>query len=541
VTLSPPPFADRVDFAATERWPVRAAAHLLGIGLVLTVLIALPVAPTDLDRHQLPKETVLHLTVWFAVLLARPFPPKGLRPATWIGAGLLAAAAVISGVLATNGWLALRAGSLIVGGIASLFVARHLARDGQARVLLAWAGIAGIAGAMTGLAQAYGASSVLFATTRVPGGTFGNRNFMAHYCVLALPVLGLIALTARRRSIAVLSSVSTGVLIAAIVLTRSRAAWIGLAAEFGIFGVSLLAAHRRSAVELASGRLRILTVLLVAGVVLALLLPNRLAWKSASPYTDTLAGLANHDEGSGRGRMLQYRHTLALAARHPIVGVGPGNWPIHYGEVTPGNDPSWVWGDVIPLNPWPSSDWIALVSELGALGTGAVLLLGASILWRALRAVRSLGEPVLAGATLLAILGGCLIQGTFDAVLLLPAPLLLAGVCAGSLLQWCEPTTGSTRESTPAGRRAWLLAPLLLAVICLRSSLETAAYLVAGDGREIGRLSWAARLDPGSYPLQISLAQRLSCAQARPHILAARHLAPDWPAPAAAARRCGVR
>jgi len=59
------------DDPATEvaRWPLRTAAHLLGLGLVSAVLIALPVAPSDLDRHQFPKETAVHLATWLAVVL----------------------------------------------------------------------------------------------------------------------------------------------------------------------------------------------------------------------------------------------------------------------------------------------------------------------------------------------------------------------------------------------------------------------------------------------------------------------------------------
>ena len=58
-----------LDHVAADRWPRRTAADVLGLGLVLAVIIALPAAPSDLDRHQLPKETVMHLTTWLAVVL----------------------------------------------------------------------------------------------------------------------------------------------------------------------------------------------------------------------------------------------------------------------------------------------------------------------------------------------------------------------------------------------------------------------------------------------------------------------------------------
>jgi len=125
-----PPAVSTLDFSAAAGWPVRAAAHLLGAGLVLAVIVALPVAPTDLDRHQLPKETVVHLATWLAVLLARPLPARELRPAVRLALALLVGAAVISSLAAANVWLALRATSLLVTGAAALITARHIAAAG---------------------------------------------------------------------------------------------------------------------------------------------------------------------------------------------------------------------------------------------------------------------------------------------------------------------------------------------------------------------------------------------------------------------------
>jgi len=78
-------------------------------------------------------------------------------------------------------------------------------------------------------------------------------------------------------------------------------------------------------------------------------------------------------------------------------------------------------------------------------------------------------------------------------------------------------------------------------LVSARSVEQTAAYLVAGSGRETNRMVWAARLDPTSYPLRIALASRLPCARARSHARAALALAPEWPASRNAAARCGVR
>ena len=526
------PVPTALDFTAAAGWPVRAAAHVLGAGLVLAVLVALPVAPTDLDRHQLPKETVVHLFTWVAVLLARPLPSRGLRPAAFWSVTALLVITIVSGVMASNGWLALRAGSLVVTGVAAFVTARYLAAAGVGAIVLSWCCVAAIAGAGTGLAQVYGVRSALFAATRIPGGTFGNRNFMAHFSGLALPVLMLVAVAV---------SVGCAVLVAAIVLSRSRAAWVGSGSGTLLFLGLCLAARRRHALPALSRRVLILGGVMTAGVIAAMVIPNRLAWRSASPYLDTFTALANHDEGSGHGRVLQYRNTVRLAWQHPLFGVGPGNWPVRYGEVAPPSDPTWVFGDVVPINPWPSSDWMALLSEFGILAVLAALLFGVALAWRGLAAARGNGDRVLGGAALLALLAVTFIEGNLDAVLLLPVPLLFVAMSAGALLQRSDNTPGAAAIPFGAPARAAFLLPLVLSVITLRSVMQTAAYLVAGSGRSLARLAWAARVDPGSYPIRIALAQRESCADASNDVMAAVRLAPTWPATIAAARRCSIQ
>ncbi len=540
VTTAARPAPVALDFAAAREWPARTAADILGVGLLVAILVALPVAPTDLDRHQLPKETAVHLATWLAFILARAWPPRGLRPAAGWALALLLGAAAASALQAQNGWLAFRALALMVTGTIALITARHLAALGYARRLLAWCAVAGVIGAATGLAQAYGATSVFFATTRVPGGTFGNRNFMAHTAALTLPLLLFGAFTGRKRT-ALLAIAGSAVVAAAIVLSRSRAAWIGAGAGVMVTTTALLLARHRVAIPVARWRVGSIAIMACVGVIAALAIPNRLAWRSQSPYVDTLTGLTAYDAGSGRGRLLQYANTAHLIQRHPVLGVGPGNWSLRYGDVAPLNDPSWVWGDVIPLNPWPSSDWFALVSECGVIAGLAAILLAVALVWRGVAALRTHGERIVAGATLLASLATLLVVGSFDAVLLLPIGLLFVALSTGALLELSD---GGSALSPPV---RWAASPAVTAAIvallglcALRSTLQTTAYVVAGSGRSLRRLSWAARLDPGSYPIRIALAQRLDCRDARTHIIAALRLAPDWPASELAARRCGV-
>ncbi len=530
-----------LDFAAVDRWPARAAAHTLGAGLLLAVIAALPVAPSDLDRHQLPKETLVHLATWIAVLLARPHSLRGLRPDVVWSLVVLLLLTLVSGIFATNGWLALRAGSLIFTGAAAFLTAHDLAQRGMAPILLAWCASAGIAGTATGLAQAYGIESPFFALTRLPGGTFGNRNFLAHFAAITLPILVLAALSVRRNVTAIATSLGCAILVAAIVISRSRAAWLATGVGMSVLAIVYLRGWRRQVLPTLGLRATILAITILLGVIGAIMIPNELSWRSTSPYSDTLAGLTKHDDGSGRGRILQYSNTMRLALRHPLLGVGPGNWPVRYADVAPPGDPTWVFGDVVPINPWPSSDWAALLSEIGIGATLMALLLGLSLAWRGWQATGTTSNRVLAGGALLAVLSVTFIEGNLDAVLLLPAPILLVAIAVGALLQMSDGRGASDFAPSASMPRIAQLLPLVLGIVTLRSILQTSAYLVAGSGRSTPRMIWAARIDPGSYPIRIALAQRESCVDARGDVLAVVRMAPNWPATINAARRCGVK
>ncbi len=529
----PLPTAD-LDRDAIARMPSRFAAHLLGLGLVVSVLVALPVAPTDLDRHQFPKESVAHLMVWLATLLARPttsrLPGRALR----LGLMLFLGATVVSAALAPNPWLAGRAASLTLTLLAAFITGRHLAHQGHGAILMRWGLIAGLLGGLSGLVQAQGVRSALFAPLRVPGGTFGNRNFLAHYLALTIPLAtGTVLLTRRRRDL-LLALVVLALAAGMILLTRSRAAWLG--AGCGVLCCALVLWRARGhGLRLPGGRLAALGVAPALGLLLATATPNMLTWVSDSPYRDTLTGLLNYQDGSGRGRMLQFRHSLTLVRSHPVLGVGPGNWPIRYAAVSPPGDPSWIAGDVIPLNPWPSSDWVALLSERGPLAVLGLVLAGLALAMRSWRTTRIGGDRAIAGGALLALLATLLVEGSFDAVALLAAPGLLIAVAAGVLLTRVEGDVTTEPDRQPMAHHGYRLAVLLLGLATLRSLQQTTAYLVAGEGKDRSRLTLAARIDPGSYALRMALARTGSCRDAR----AAQRLAPDWPAPRQALRRCG--
>jgi O-antigen ligase len=150
----------------------------------------------------------------------------------------------------------------------------------------------------------------------LPGGTF-DSNDMGTVMAMSLPLcLGLAVRTARLPrylwlAVAVL-------LVAAVVGTASRGATIallvgGLAWAWGYPG---------------SRRVYMTALLLVAGA---------LAWQFATPEFRSrigsfVAGEQDYNYTSDQGRKQIWRRARQYAIQHPVLGVGPGNFPVAEGR-----------------------------------------------------------------------------------------------------------------------------------------------------------------------------------------------------------------
>ena len=524
----------------------RTALVVLQAAAALIVLAALPYHLFQLDRYTFVKELVLVTAALGATLCCLA---SARRLTVFAVDALLAAFLVISllsAIASTNRWVAFRGLGVSLAAAGVFWCGRAVARAGLARPLLVALAAAVVLGALTGLAQAYGlVSTSLTSLTRAPGGTFGNRNFMAHLVAIGLPLILLVAMEARTRRGFTLGAVGFALSAGALVLSRSRAAWLGAAASGLFLAVEGLWVGRLWADDELRRRVLRLAGVAVASLVLAMLLPNRLNWRSNSPYLESLTGVANYKEGSGAGRLIQYGNTLRMAADHPVLGVGPGNWPVHYPRYMSPGDPSYDADDIIPTNPWPSSDWMAMLAERGVPGLLLLGLVGASLALGAWARIRrgSRYTPALTDLTIVATLIAVAVVGSFDAVLLLPVPTLFVWTTIGALASTARPIREITLTHLTRGRLL-LVVGLVGGAFALRAAAQTTAMAVFDGGTRQSQ-ELAARLDPGSYRIRMLLAQAWrggrNCGRARPHAEAAAALFPHYPAPGRLLRACGVR
>ena len=510
------------------------ALRVVQIGAIAVVLAVTMFHAFELDRFFVPKELVLHLAAALAGLLAlRALWRTNLTRVDLLLAGYLGLSA-LSAVMATNRWLAFRALAVTASSILLFWIARTLRDAGLARPLLGALALAVVVAAATSLLQTYGFDLEIFSESRAPGGTLGNRNFVAHVAAFGFPLLLLCTLRAARRGTYLRWAIATALVIATLVLTRSRAAWLAFAAVMLVLFVAMLISAPLRRDRGIWKRVAGLLVMTAAVVALSLVVPNALRWHGRNPYLDSVHNLGEYSEGSGHGRIVQYGRSLLMSIRHPLFGVGPGNWPVVYPQRVPANDPSLdQTNGGMTANPWPSSDWIAAISERGiaafVLLALAFLALTTAALGQLRRAVDV--QDALNAAALVGILAGAVVAGTFDAVLLLAIPAMIVWTALGAL--------SAHMEAPP--RPTWRFIFVAVLAISIAGAVRSAAQVVAMDlfatHSDRASLLRAAQIDPGNFRLQLRIARmggRTRCE----HVRIAHELFPAARAAADAARGC---
>lgn len=569
----------------------RVSAILLQVGVVAVIIAAAPYKLFELDRYFVPKELAVHLVallIAVALIVRRRSISIDLPDAL---IGLFLAWSAASALFATNHWAAQRALGLSVSSALIFWGARRLGTLGMFRPILIAAALATVCASAASLAQAYGFQTDYFSLNRAPGGTLGNRNFVAHIAAIGLPALVWSTVTSRHSTGALLGSLGVGALGAALVLSRSRAAWLAVVACVIILAGPLFVSRKYWEGAHVGGRLSRVLLAGALGGIVAIALPNKLNWASDSPYLDSARGMVDYTTGSGRGRVAQYENSFRMARAHPVFGVGPGNWPVRYVRYAPANDRSLA-DDGMTANPWPSSDWVAFVSERGFVAAIALLLVFVTLFFRAFRGwreggvasqhanssaptaaetsglmraephaltaaepglavadpanangerARAISDRVLLKLALAGTIVATIVVSAFDAVLLLAAPAFLIWSVVGA-------ATGGRVRPRPVdlSDKAWRIVAAGTLLIAIASTARSATQmrsmaLVGRGGQTAGWLRGAA-WDPGSYRINIRVAElyarRGRCTTARPHARRALALFPHSPAAKRLVRRC---
>lgn len=500
---------------------------LLATAIAGACLPLLTLDDPGFDRYQLPKELAL---LACAALLASPLLRR-LRLDLLDGAAIAAVGlTLVSTLLARTPGLAERSLSLTLAAAVVFLFARRLPGEAQP---LPWAACVAAPAAVAALAlgESFGLVAGLSSSGRAPGSSLGQRNEVAHLLLLASPAAWALASASagRRRVFALFAA---ALFAAAIVQTRSRAAWVVAPA---VLLVWLALEWRRS--RSARGPLAVSLAAALA-VLASVLSPSALDWRARHPLEDTLARLTDTSRGSGRGRVVQAKASLPLVLERPLFGFGPGQWMVEYPRARPQHDPTFFPDRMLPTGRFPNADALAFLVERGLLFCLALLASLALVL----RAVWTSGKERPLAPAAAATLAGAVGLGLLDAVLhLAPAAALVALVIGLAL-----PGPANEDESGGGRRAAGVALAMLLAVLAVRAGNRLGAlWLESRERAGFEGLEAALTWNPYDYEARLKLSEALvlaqQCDRARPHLAWLGDALPHHPSAQRLRAACGAR
>ena len=323
------------------------------------------------------------LVVWLG---GRGRGERAVLPRLALAVAVFAAWLSVTGVLAYDLAPVLKETTKWLQVAVAIVVLADVLRHTDARIAVAWmVGIAVAAEAAVGLAQAI--TGLGPAAFNVGGlirsyGTFEQPNPFGGYLGLHLPLLLAGAIYARKSRRPWITALWLLVL-AAVVISRSRGAWIGM---IGSTAVVLLAAMPRARVlGAATGALIIAGFLALAGwqfsggVAQAIPDPARAAVEGRVEVRDALRIVVEDDYAISE-RLAQWETGWRMFMSAPLIGVGAGNYDHAYARLN--------FEPFLQLPGHAHNIYLNFAAEAGLPGLVAFLALSAWAIWRAIQAVQ---------------------------------------------------------------------------------------------------------------------------------------------------------
>ena len=251
-------------------------------------------------------------------------------------AGLLIVEILSTIVSSEPGSAAAEVGRFVLEGVILYLLITNVVRNYAMLRQLAWALIAigGFLGALSAIQQYTGTygndylgfaqvSSAAFGTggslQRRLAGPLGDQNRYAQILLVLIPIGLFLVWSARSKLLMALAAGATALTVVGVALTFSRGAAVGFAVML-VVGTALRYIKLRQA------------AVIVAGLVLLLALfpayQSRLSWLGSLSVKQGTQSQA--DTSNLRSRATEVLVAVQVFADHPILGVGPGQFPTYY-------------------------------------------------------------------------------------------------------------------------------------------------------------------------------------------------------------------
>jgi len=184
--------------------------------------------------------------------------------------------------------------------------------------------------------------------------TYGNRNHLAGYMEMALPlILGLFLLGHRSGKVFILSYI-TLLILTALILSLSRGGWIGTLIGLSFMAFTLVTSRYFK-------RKGFLIAFIAGSLALALIV------LATTPVVERIRTFEQKEEiPNFRSRMIRWGGVVDMIRDHPLIGTGPGTFATVFTQYQPPGSASRSF--------YAHNDYLHFISEVG-------LLLIAIVVW----------------------------------------------------------------------------------------------------------------------------------------------------------------
>lgn len=234
--------------------------------------------------------------------------------------------------------------------------------------------------------------------------TMGNQNLLASYLLICFPfvAVGSLVLPGFRQVLLVIVAM---LVMYVMLLLQSRAIWVAFAASLvaalaakGIWfsgTYSIFQGSRVHAIRLA----RLVGFLLIA-VVLGMLTYSD--GTPQAPMKDRIESIVDPQHPTVNGRFDLWKKSIRMVQEHPILGVGPGNWKIHY----PAYGLTGTRGEYGKAHAQrPHNDLLWILAETGPIGLICYMLIFAAAAVFCIRSIRKQSNVELKILSLMMLFG----------------------------------------------------------------------------------------------------------------------------------------
>lgn len=246
--------------------------------------------------------------------------------------------------------------------------------------------------------------------------TFGCKNHLAGYMEMAIPISIGLMIAVRKEWAKALCGFALFILCVALTLSLSRGGWMSELFALGFMLVLYLVKTKKKYRSLTVTAVAVTTV-----VVLTVL--------ASTPVIEKLETLTHgRDVPNWQSRTAVWAGTLDLIRDYPLLGTGPGTFPVAFTPYRPAG--------VNARFLHTHNDYLHFISETGILTAGIILWLIVATFWSGIRKIMTTNSRLTLGITLGSLTGivAMAVHSVADFNLHIMANAILLTVLAGLLM-----------------------------------------------------------------------------------------------------------